>query len=517
MKGLFGAWIACLLIGLPAHASQEVDPDTLQDVESQQRFDELMLDALPGTSVSVRADQLNAPTAARLLMEHPNYRLGYVRTAASSERWWMLLGDTTWMLAAGDFVIQRGLGTLTSVARGMGRSRLSPFGGRALSSTSLVLQSPVRAGAGGLRGCGASLRVDSLMRLHAIWGSVPERPGATMAMVAVDVRCTDIVASASVLVSQAASGPTLSGSASASGIVGTVGVAAELAIDASGRAAMQCLASHATGPASISLVLWNAHALADLPLGSLLASARSASNSWGGDLRMRITQRGLATVRIALSVCGTHGRSWLLPLASRTIDLMVDVEQRVTDRLLVEWRVRHRRDEDGVSGDVRHQNERLLWQLRLRVRRVVHDRLEVRCNADLRMLLRQDSDVHHSGSLGWIEARWKVSPLTVLRVRASVFASDDADVAPMMVEYAARGLQTLVSTNGYGRRLGLGIEWHLTPMVCVALQAAVETRLRPGEMRTAGDLRASIVYHARRDDVLRSVASPEDDTHPPRE
>lgn len=517
MKRLIAVWATYVLTVMPTLAAQEIDPDTLQDVESQQRFDELMLDALPGSAAALRVSQGSAPATMRLLLEHPNYRLGYVRTATSPERWWTLLGDTTWMLVAGDFVIQRGLGTLTSVARGMGRSRLSPFCGRARSSELPTLLSPFRAGVGGVHGCGASVRIDSLTRLNAAMGIMSERPGVTMAMVSADVRCADIVISASMLASHTASSLTLSGSASASGMVGNVGVAAELAVDASGRAAVQCLASRATGPASVSLVLWNTHARADLPLGSLLASARSASNSWGGDLRMRITQRGVATVRLALSLSGTHGQSWLLPLASRTIDLMGDVEQRVTDRLHVEWRVRHRRDEDGTSGDVRYQDERLLWQMRLRVRRIVHSRLEVRCTADLRLLLRQASDVHQSGSLGWIEARWKISPIAILRFRASVFASDDADVAPMMVEYAARGLQTFVSGNGFGRRLGMGVEWQLTSAICVALKAAVEMRLRPGEMRTLSELRASIVLHARRDDVLRSVALPEDDTHPPRE
>lgn len=517
MTRLLPQWAACLLICLPTIAAQEIDPDTLQDVESQRRFDALMLDALPGSSASVRVERGAAPAAARLLLEHPNYRLGYVGTAASPERWWTLLGDTTWMVAVGDIVIQRGLGTLTSAARGMGRSRLSPISSIARRTASSALQSPFRAGIGGLRGCGASAHVDSIVRLHAAWGIDMERPGVQMAMIAADMRSSGVTASATVLASHEDSGTTLSGSVSALGMVGSIGVAAELAIDPLGCVALQCLGAYASGPTSVSLVFWNAHAQAELALGSLLASTRSATNSWGGDLRMRISQRGVATVRLALSLSGTHGRTWLLPLASRTMDVIGDVEQRVTDRLHIEWRVRHRRDEDGASGDVRRQNDRLLWQLRLRVRRIVHDRLEVRCNADLRLLQRQASDVYLNGTLGWVEARWKVSPITVLRFRTSVFASDEVDVAPMMVEYAARGLQTLVSANGYGRRVGMGVEWQLTPIMCVALKAAVETRLRPGEHRTVGELRAGIVLHGRRDDVLRSVVSPEDDMHLPRE
>lgn len=517
MNVLMAVSVACLLSMIPRLAAQEIDPDTLQDVESQQRFDELMLDALPGSSAALRVEAGSTVRAARFRLEHPNYRFGYVSTATSSERWWTLLGDTTWMLAAGDFVIQRGLGTLTSVARGMGRSRLSPIGSRLRSSEASAPLSPFRAGAGGLRGLGVSVLIDSLQRLHVACGTTPERPGETVAMVGADVRRRGITASATLLAGIGASGLVLSGSASASGMVGNVGLMAELALDVHGRAAMQCLAATARGPTAVSLTLWNVHAGADLPLGSLPASSTRVANSWGGDLRMRITQRGVATVRLALSLSGTHGRSWLLPLASRSVDVIGDVEQHVTERLHVEWRMRHRRDEDGISGDVRRQRQRQLWMVRLRLRRTVHDRLEVRCNADLRLVQRQTSDAHLSGSLGWVDVRWEASPLTVLRFRASVFASDEADVAPMMVEYAARGLQTLVTTNGYGRRIGLGVEWNLTPIVCVALQAAVEARMRPGEYRTSGELRATITIHARREDVLRSVASPEDDTLPPRE
>ncbi len=506
----------CLLWGSQPGLAQEIDPDTLQDVESQSRFDELMLDALPGSSASLRADNNGALRAMRLLVEHPNYRLGYISTAASAERRWALIGDTAWMLAAGDIVVQRGLGTLSSVARGMGRSRLAPFTGQIRRSTALGLHSPFRAGAGGLRGYGASVLLDSFTRVHAAWGHAPERPELTVAMLAADLQHAGITVSATLLAGTAAYAGSLSGSASASGMIGTTGLAAELAFDASGRFALQCLASHVRRTASISLVLWNAHALADLPLGSLLASARSAANSWGGDLRLRISQRGVATVRLSLALSGTHGRSWLLPLASRTIDLTGDVEQRVTDRLHVEWRLRHRRDEDGVSDDLRRQNDRLLWLLRVRLRRIVHDRLEVRCNADLRLLLRPKSAMQ-SGTLGWVDARWKTGAVTILRFRASVFASDDPDVAPAMVEYSARGLQTLVSGNGFGRRMGMGVEWHLTPTVCLALQAAVESRLLSGEHRMAGDLRATITFHARRDDVLRSVTSPEDEMLPLRE
>ena len=151
-------------------------------------------------------------------------------------------------------------------------------------------------------------------------------------------------------------------------------------------------------------------------MGSLLASSGTVQNTWGGCLRIRATQQGLATLRLSVTLSGRPWRSWLLPMATNAIDIVGDVEQRVTPRLHVEWRIRHRQDEDGASAAQREQHERTLWMLRIRLRRIVHDRLEIRCNADLRVM-RYASAPFTNGSLGWVDARWDVTSYAVIRGR----------------------------------------------------------------------------------------------------
>lgn len=221
-------------------------------------------------------------------------------------------------------------------------------------------------------------------------------------------------------------------------------------------------------------------------------------------------------MRLSVMLRGRPWRSWLLPMATNAVDIVGDVEQRVTPRLHVEWRIRYRQDEDGVSAVQREQHERILWMLRIRLRRIVHDRLEIRCNADLRML-RTASAPFTSGSLGWVDARWNIGSSAVVRGRVSVFASEQFDVAPTMVEYAAMGLQTLTYANGFGRRASLGIEWTVGPSMFIALQASVDSRLRYGQQTTAGELRISCGLQIDREDVVTSVTSPEDDMHRLRE
>lgn len=508
--------VALIVVSVSASA-QEIDPDTLQDIDSQQNFDAMMIDALPGSSATVRLDRNHGLEASRLLLEHPNYRLGYVRTVSIPERWWTMFGDSTWSAALGHITMHRSLGTLTATSRGMGRSVLIPQGtGHSHRRKPPLLHSPFHSGIGGLNGLGFSFRWDSVTTIHGAAGVMSQGLIQPMAIVAADSRFGVIETSVSFLALGTVGSVELSGSTSLAFPIGRFGFSAELAFDAAGRAALQCVAAVTGRGASGSLTLWDAHPLCNQPMGALLATGRPVSNSWGGNLRVRATMRGVATARFSVTLSGTHGRSWLLPMAGRMLDVIADVDQRVTTRLLVEWRLRYRQDDDGVSAVLRSQIDRHLWMIRVRLVRQVHTRLDVRCNVDLRLMQKAAWPLLR-GSLGWVEVRWESTAGTVLRARASVFASDDFDVSPSMVEVAARGLQTLFTASGYGRRASLGIEWRLSPSAFIALQTGIESRLVSGVHRSTTDLRLAMGLSISRTEAIRSVASPADDMPLPHE
>lgn len=513
------AIVVLLLAMVSLCRSQESDPDTLQDVGTQGLFDQLAVSAVPGSSALVRLDAVEGVSYARIMLSKPHYTLGYVRSADSSvpPRIWAVLQGDRWSIAGGDIVIERSLGTLTSALRGMGRSTLAPIslGKRSMFSGD-EMQSPFRAGVGGLRGAGASVQLDSNLTVMLAAGRPSESPDDRLLLVSADVEILGGVGTLNSLVQVAPSGTRGSMSGSFTTRIAAVDIAAEVALDGMGHSAVQAAVSMRSATRSASLSLWCADAQCDLPMGSLLTSSGAVRNSWGGCLRFRASQRGLATMRLSVMLSGRPWRSWLLPMVTNTVDIVGDVEQRVTPRLHVEWRIRHRQDEDGVTSVQREQHERILWMLRIRLRRIVHDRLEIRCNADLRMM-RTESAPFTNGSLGWVDARWNVGSSAVVRGRASVFASEQFDVAPTMVEYAARGLQTLSYANGFGRRASLGIEWTLGPAMFIALQASVDSRLRYGQKSTTGELRISCGLQIDREDVLTSVTSPEGDMRLPRE
>lgn len=499
--------------------SQESDPDTLQDVASQSLFDQLATAALPGSSALVRLDAAEGLSYARMMISNPGYTLGYVRGADTSipPRILAVLRGEGWSLAGGDFVVDRSLGTLTSASNGMGRSTLAPV---QLEKRSVLRgedrQRPFRAGLGGLRGAGASILVDSSLAILLVAGKPSQSTDDRLLLASTDVEMLRGIVTLNALVHLTPSGTRTSMSGSFITHIAGADVAAEIAIDGRGQLATQTVVSLQSAVRSASLSLWWADAQCDLPMGSVLTSSGDVRNTWGGCLRLRASQRGLATMRLSVTLGGRPWRSWLLPMATNAIDIMGDVEQRVTPRLHVEWRIRHRHDEDGVSSVQREQHERILWMLRIRLRRIVHDRLEIRCNADLR-LMRYTSAPFTNGSLGWVDARWNVGSSAVVRGRVSVFASEQFDVAPTMVEYAARGLQTLTSANGFGRRASLGVEWAVGRSMFLALQASIDSRLRYGQQSTIGELRISCGVQIDREDVLTGVTSREDDRHPPRE
>lgn len=360
------------------------------------------------------------------------------------------------------------------------------------------------------------MRFDSSLAVMLVAGRPADSTDDRRLLMSADVKMLGGAGSLNTLVRLTPLGLRTSVSGSFTTRIAAADVGAEVALDGMGHSAAQAVVSLRSAMRSASLSLWWADAQCDLPMGSMLASSGAVQNTWGGCLRLRTTQPGLATLRLSVALSGRPWRSWLLPMATSSIDIVGDVEQRVTPRLHIEWRIRHRQDEDGVSAVQREQHERILWMLRIRLRRIVHDRLEVRCNADLRVMRRAPAPFT-SGSLGWVDARWNVGSSAVVRARVSVFDSEQFDVAPTMVEYAARGLQALTYANGFGRRASLGIEWMVGPALFVALQASIDSRLRYGQHSTTGELRIGCGLQIDREDVLTSVTSREDDMHPPRE
>ncbi|MFM8770701.1 MAG: hypothetical protein ACKOE4_01560, partial [Candidatus Kapaibacterium sp.] len=330
------AIVVLLLAMVSLCRSQESDPDTLQDVSTQGLFDQLALSALPGSSALVRMDAAEGVSYARIMLSNPRYTLGYVRSADSSvpPRIWAVVGAEGWSVAGGDIIIDRSLGTLASASRGMGRSTLAPISLRKRSMLSGdEMQSPFRAGVGGLRGAGASVQLDSNLAVMLAAGRSSESPDDRLLLVSGDVGILSGVGTLNALVQVTPWGTRGSMSGSFTTHIAAADVAAEVALDGLGHIAAQAAVSMRSATRSTSVSLWWADAQCGLPMGSLLTSSGAVRNSWGGCLRFRASQRGLATMRLSVMLSGRPWRSWLLPMATNAVDVVGDVEQRVTPRL----------------------------------------------------------------------------------------------------------------------------------------------------------------------------------------
>lgn len=500
--------ILMLLTLSAALQAQEVDPDTLHMPEDVSWMDDLLLEAIPETSLLLRSSGASDAASVRALMDHPSYRIGVVRTPGSGADplWWVLARGKGWTLGLGHVAAESGLGSIVSSARGFGRSRLAPA---RPSSQSM------RGGVGGVRGAALSVQLDTSMTLHLLGGSIASTAQGLLAGW-LEGSLLGGVATATLFAYDGQGTPSGAAGLTYRRQLAPFDIAGEIVLDGRCRGAVQAVIGATRATASASLSLWYADADCDLPLGSIVSTAERAGNSWGLMLRLRSTTRGMATFRCSAALFGRPWRTRLLPMASAGFEIIADLEQRVTQRLRADWRLWHRHDEDGVSLVQRRQQQRRMWSARLRLHRRVGSALEVRANADVRMV-RLAEGGWLSGSFGWIDLRWSAGPLTTLRVRASVFASEVTDAAITSVEYASVGLQSMVRGLGFGRRVCVGLEWKLGRYVTTALQASVQQALRAEGSQTDVGLRLVLRAHLAREDPATAAALPADDRHEPHE
>lgn len=488
--------------------AQEVDPDTLHMPEEVSWLDDLLLDAVPETSLLLRSTGASDVTSVRALMDHPSFRIGLVRTPASGSDplWWVIAHGSGWTVGLGQVAAQSGLGSMVSSARGFGRSRLAP---------ARTVSPPIRGGVGGVRGASLAVRLDTSMTLHLLGGRIMSTTQGLLAGWLEDSLLGGMF-TATLLARESQGTPSGAAGLTYRRKLAPFDLGAEIALDGRRRVAAQAIIStmHATSSASLSL--WYADADCDLPLGSIVATAERAANSWGLMLRLRSTTRGMATFRCSAALFGRPWRTRLLPMASTGFEFIADLEQRVTQRLRADWRLWHHHDEDGVSLVQRRLVPRRMWTARLRLHRRISPSLQVRANADVRFVRLADGE-WLSGSIGWIDLRWNTGPLITLRARASVFASEVSDAAITTVEYASVGLQSMVRGIGYGRRVSVGFEWNLGAHITTAAQAFVQQALRADGTQTDIGLRLVLRAHHARDDMATAVALPADGRHEPHE
>ncbi|MEN9281522.1 MAG: hypothetical protein RL594_457 [Bacteroidota bacterium] len=506
MKSLVVSSAMAVLLALCACA-QEVDLDTLREVSTQSLIDEIITQAAPGTRLSLRFGDAGQLANLRVSIEHPRYRLGLLHQPMQDlpTLGWAIVGGRTWMLAAGDCIVEPSLGTLLSVSNGMGRSALMPNHVSDVMNNHGELASSFRGGRGGIRGlltrAAATSRdvvtlvagntVDDYQRGCALIGIDSQRWGASSAAYLLARRTNDnrILLAASV--------------STAAGYKG-LRMAAEVVSDHRGRPAVQAVMRHDLAPTTVSVACWWAHPQCELPLGSLLAASGAVANSWGGNIRIRHRIVDLATFSLSVTLMGHPWRTHRLPMASTSFDLIGDVQQRITDRLRIEWRVRVRHDEEGRTLQLREQHERLRWTLRCRVERRIHSALDVRMNADVQ-IGRSGLAPFVSAALVWVEPRWNMRERFTLRGRLSVYASPEFDIAPRFVEYASTGLQTMVVANGYGRRASLSVEWEAGDHAVLALQTGIESRVSSGVYVTSSELRATLGIRLNRERTTNAV------------
>jgi hypothetical protein len=491
-----------------ALCAQEIDPDTLHMPEEFSWMDDLLLEATPGTSVVMRSTGASDVTSVRALMDHPSYRVGVVRTPSSGTDplWWVIARGKGWTVGLGQVAAESGLGSIVSSARGFGRSRLAP------ARTS---SQPMRGGVGGVRGAALSVRLDTSTTLHLLGGSItPSAQGLLAGWL--EGSLFSGVATATLFARESEGAPSGAAGLTYRRQLEPFDFGAEIALDGRCRGAMQAVIGTRRATASASLSLWYADADCNLPLGSIMATAERATNSWGLMLRLRSTIRGMANFRCSAALFGRPWRTRLLPMASAGYEIIADLEQRVTHRLRADWRLWHKHDEDGVSLEQRRQQQRRMWSARLRIHRRISPMLDVRANADVRLVRLADGE-WLSGSFGWIDLRWNPGPLTTLRARASVFASELTDAAITTVEFTSVGLQSMVRGLGFGRRVSVGLEWKLGAHVTTAAQAFVQQTLRQEGSQTDIGLRLVLRAALTREDIAKAVASPADDKHEPHE
>lgn len=514
MTSTYRIFVLLLLLCAGASHAQEFDPDTLMVTESQTWIEDLMMDALPGSSVLVRTGTASHIMSMRALIEHSAFYAGLLRSATSAGQplWWLGARGHRWNLLVGDVTAEAGYGSLLSIARGMGRSRFqaaSPL--RALGTP--VHGRSVRGGVGGVRGVAMAMQFDTLMVGRMMIGRTTD---AEVLAAWLESNLLGSASCVTVMVRRDTVGIAPALAVSVGDRFGAVEASCELTLDRQLRAAMQGGVVVRSPSASTSVSLWYAAADCDLPMGSVWATSEPMANTWGLMVRQRATVRGLATLRLAASLVGRPWRSRLLPMASTGMDVIADVEQRVTGRLTAEWRLRHRHDEDGRTDGVRRQLQRYLWSARLRLRRTVTRDLDVRANIDLRAL-RHGHDAWSYGTFGWIDACWRSGTSVVVRLRAGVFAAESSDVAVAGVEYASQGLQTMVTGLGWGRRVSFSSEWNIGTLATVAVQASAQSRFYAGQLRSDVGLRLSVGIFGTALGLTMNGASPADDMREPHE
>ncbi|MEY3386556.1 MAG: hypothetical protein RIR53_1367 [Bacteroidota bacterium] len=508
MTSTYTYFVLLLLLCAGASHAQEFDPDTLMVTESQTWIEDLMMDALPGSSVLVRTGAGHEITGMRAVLDHPTVHGGLLQSAALGEHplWWAGLRGHAWTLTAGDVTAEAGFGTLLSAARGMGRSRLLPARPLRKIAPGVHSQS-VRGGVGGMRGLAAACQLDTQTVGRIMIGRLDN---ADVSAAWLESRLLGALSCVTFLVRRDTQGIAPALAVSIGEQFGPVEAGCEIVLDALMRPALQALLAVRSTMAPTSLSLWFAPAACDLPMGSVWATSEPMSNTWGAMLRQRVSVRALATLRLSACVYGRPWRTRLLPMASVGMDVIADVEQRVTQRLVAEWRLRHRYDEDGRTDGLRRQMQRNLWSARIRLRRNVTRELDVRANIDLRAL-RHGHEAWSYGTFGWIDACWRSGTSVVVRLRAGVFAAESSDVAVASVEYASQGLQTVVRGLGWGRRASFGGEWTVPGVATIAVQASAESRLYDGELRNDVRLRLSAGLFGAFFGLSRDGASPAND------
>lgn len=489
--------------------AQEVDLDTLREVSTQSSIDEVITQSTPGTRLSLRFNDAGQLANLRVSMMHPWYRLGFLHQPLQQlpTLGWAIVGGKRWTLAAGDCIVEPSLGTLLSVSNGMGRSVLMPYHVSDIVSTADDLAATIRGGRGGIRGVMSRVAVTSHDVMTFVAGSSTDADQRRCALIGIDTYRWS-VPSAAYLLAWHTNDDGVALAASVSSVARYKGLllGAELVTDHHGRLAVQSVLRFRTPQTTTSLICWWTHPHGEFPLGSLAAVSGAVANSWGGNLRIRHRIVDLATFSFSATLMGHPWKSYRLPMASMSAELLGDVQQYITDRLQVEWRIRIRHDEEGHTLDVREQHQRVRWMLRCRVQRRVHSTLDVRLNADLQVG-RTGNAPYESSALAWIEPRWNVRESLVVRGRLSVYASPEFDIAPRFVEYAGSGLQTMVVANGYGRRASFGIEWGVAGHAVLTVQANIESRVNAGVYLTSTELRAALAVRFDRARTT-SVVSP---------
>lgn len=166
-------------------------------------------------------------------------------------------------------------------------------------------------------------------------------------------------------------------------------------------------------------------------------------------------------IEASLDVHGRPSRSYSVPMPTRGLDAITDVQIKLVRGVELDARCRYEVDDVSTSGVMTRRHR---TTLRADLTAQVQRQLRLRLRSDVRRATWEHGEIHE-GYLGYIEARWTFLTSSHVTARYTTYWSTSFDVAPYAMEVPVVGVFNTVVGSGIGARLLLAASWQPIPSI----------------------------------------------------